>query len=137
MNEKWSKKKNQSIFRYKKSSIIHFHKFNNSLSINTLSSREEKNWDSIIHHLAHCILFNHYIFAYLFHLIRDDNSSNSWKKIFMMGKSIRIRLYFCKVNGKTLYSLLTGSQEFVNRKLTSCRQALNFLLTENALLVIF
>lgn len=134
--QKRSKKKNQSIFRYK-SSIIHFHKFNNSLSINTLSSREEKDWDSIIHHLAHCILFNHYIFAYLFHFIRDDNSSNSWKKIFMIGKSIRIRLYFCKVNGKTLYSLLTGSQEFVNRKLTSCRQALNFLLTENALLVIF
>ena len=53
----------------------------------------------------------------------------------MIGKSIRIRLYFCKVNGKTLYSLLTGSQEFVNRKLTSCRQALNFLPTENALLV--
>lgn len=32
-----AKKKNQSIFRYK-SSIIHFHKFNNSLSINTLST---------------------------------------------------------------------------------------------------
>ena len=55
----------------------------------------------------------------------------------MIGKSIRIRLSFCKVIGKTLYSLRTGSQEFVNRKLTSCRQALNFLLTENALLVIF
>ena len=136
MNEKWSKKKNQSLFRYK-SSIIHFHKFNNSLSINTLSSREEKDWDSIIHHLAHCILFNHYIFAYLFHFIRDDNSSNSWKKIFMIGKSIRIRLYFCKVNGKTLYSLLTGSQEFVNRKLTPCQQTLNFLSTENTLLVLF
>ena len=55
----------------------------------------------------------------------------------MVGKSIRIRLSFCKVNGKTLYSLLTGSQEFVNRKLTSCRQALNFLPTENVFLVIF
>ena len=40
----------------------------------------------------------------------------------MVGKSIRIRLSFCKVNGKTLYSLLTGSQEFVDKKLTSCKQ---------------
>ena len=45
----------------------------------------------------------------------------------MVGKSIRIRLSFCKVNGKTLYSLLTGS----------CRQTLDFLPTENVFLVIF
>ena len=55
----------------------------------------------------------------------------------MIGKSIRISLSFCKVNEKTLYSLLTGSQEFVNRKLTPCQQTLNFLSTENALLVLF
>lgn len=44
-----------------------------------------------------------------------------------MGKSLRIRLSFCKVNGKTLYSPLTGSQEFVNRELTSC----NLLIINN------
>ena len=58
-------KKKIRVFFVIKVLLFIFHKFNNSLSINTLSSREEKDWDSIIHHLAHCILFNHYI-SYLF-----------------------------------------------------------------------